>query len=398
MEIDINKIIDTMGIQMLPAKEGDCIFIQLPCDTGIFRMMIDCGPSICWSEWLYDLFSTMHRKQLYLDLLVITHIDSDHIGGAIQLFQDELLSQVVKEIWYNGLEQILSIEANDITATAADCKVYRKLTAENSTNTGDGSEDISAQQGITLSALLHNRNIPINQALGGQAITATTPKYYVNENLSIHILSPRREALDKLLLKFQTELNVIRMGTKITKHCECQTCFDTLYTTYHEASFQTKNISYGNTELIKIKDWAEKVVPDDASITNASSITFYIHYFDKKFLFLGDINNSEFQKIFSSIQDTPMEFDCIKMPHHGSRKNSVMILRVLDSHQYLISSDGSKHHHPDKECIAQIVTRDTSNNRMILFNYEHDCYKLFNNQEYKQKYCYECDISGAVPI
>ncbi len=40
---DIDKIINRIGVQMLPSKEIDCFFIQLPDDDSVFRMIFDCG-------------------------------------------------------------------------------------------------------------------------------------------------------------------------------------------------------------------------------------------------------------------------------------------------------------------------------------------------------------------
>ncbi|WP_244077728.1 hypothetical protein, partial [Aeromonas caviae] len=54
----------------------------------------------------------------------------------------------------------------------------------------------------------------------------------------------------------------------------------------------------------------------------------------------------------------PVIFDAIKVSHHGSLHNTnVELLSLIDAPIYLISSDGSRHGHPDFEVLAEIVDR-----------------------------------------
>ncbi len=56
--------------------------------------------------------------------------------------------------------------------------------------------------------------------------------------------------------------------------------------------------------------------------------------------------------------------------HHGSNYNtSPELLSVVDAPRYFISSDGSKHNHPDIELLRAIVDRQASFTRTLYFNY-----------------------------
>ncbi|MBD3854499.1 MAG: MBL fold metallo-hydrolase, partial [Acidobacteria bacterium] len=72
------------------------------------------------------------------DLMVVTHIDLDHIGGAIELLQDEALGVRYNDVWFND---------------------YHHLSDEPATR--------GALQGEFLANVLTDAKLPWNQAFGG---------------------------------------------------------------------------------------------------------------------------------------------------------------------------------------------------------------------------------------
>ena len=97
-------------------------------------------------------------------------------------------------------------------------------------------------------------------------------------------------------------------------------------------------------------------------------------------------------------------FDIVKLPHHGSGNNNCALLDCLDGRFFLISTDGKKHSHPNKETIAKIICRDSRETRYLCFNYKHPIYYLFCNQNAESMYRYkvisdnEKIILGGDPI
>jgi beta-lactamase superfamily II metal-dependent hydrolase len=109
----------------------------------------------------------------------------------------------------------------------------------------------------------------------------------------------------------------------------------------------------------------------DTSLTNASSITVILRGEGTSMLFLGDAWAEDVvSQLKAAGLSTPL-FDVIKIAHHGSRSNSsVDLLEQVDAPCFLISSDGSRHGHPDFEVLAEIVDRPAPFERAIYFNYE----------------------------
>lgn len=103
----------------------------------------------------------------------------------------------------------------------------------------------------------------------------------------------------------------------------------------------------------------EDILQNDSSINNAASIVFVFEYDGNKILFTGDAHSTD---ILQGINDyskekgyiTPISFDIVKIPHHGSVGNiSEGWAKYIDCHKFIISADGNRH--PDKQTIAKLL-------------------------------------------
>jgi glyoxylase-like metal-dependent hydrolase (beta-lactamase superfamily II) len=74
-------------VDMLPAAQGDCVWIEYGTPEHPHRILIDAGPSSAYAALKERLLAARERspeRRLHFELLIITHIDLDHIGGAIE--------------------------------------------------------------------------------------------------------------------------------------------------------------------------------------------------------------------------------------------------------------------------------------------------------------------------
>ncbi len=74
-------------IEMLPAAHGDCLWIEYGSGREIHRILIDGGPAHAYPA-LRERILHLPADERHFDLLVITHIDADHIEGIIRLLLD----------------------------------------------------------------------------------------------------------------------------------------------------------------------------------------------------------------------------------------------------------------------------------------------------------------------
>ena len=88
---------------------------------------------------------------------------------------------------------------------------------------------------------------------------------------------------------------------------------------------------------------------------------------NKKFLFLADAHpDIIFEQLINKYGNA--KFDAIKLPHHGSNKNlTVELANILNSNLYFVSTNGSKHDHPNLDALAKIITQEHF--KKIAFNY-----------------------------
>lgn len=95
---------------------------------------------------LKKLILLNHQKK-FLDLIVITHIDNDHINRILKLFGDEYID-LVKKVWFNSgkiLSKYFSIENENQ-------KIDIITTQKN-------SETIGVKNGIKLENILNKLNV-----------------------------------------------------------------------------------------------------------------------------------------------------------------------------------------------------------------------------------------------
>ena len=90
-------------------------------------------------------------------------------------------------------------------------------------------------------------------------------------------------------------------------------------------------------------------------------------------------------------------FDAIKISHHGSLKNNFAWIEKIKSKRYLISTNGKKHNHPDKEVIAKIL-QCNNKEKFLYFNYYIDLCKEMDNDELKDKYNYSIEVGDGKSI
>lgn len=94
-------------LELLPAAHGDSIWIEYGEPKKPHRIVIDGGPAATYEAGLHKRLLLLPSKDRRIDLLVVTHIDSDHIDGSIILLREaEQLGVHFGEIWFNAWAQL----------------------------------------------------------------------------------------------------------------------------------------------------------------------------------------------------------------------------------------------------------------------------------------------------
>jgi hypothetical protein len=88
----------TSPLEMLPANNGDCRWIRYGDDpNGLHHVMVDCS-----SLSVASIAAARIRSVARVELFVLTHIDADHISGAVKLRDDQEVRTLFGDVWFNG--------------------------------------------------------------------------------------------------------------------------------------------------------------------------------------------------------------------------------------------------------------------------------------------------------
>jgi beta-lactamase superfamily II metal-dependent hydrolase len=94
-----------LSVTLLPAGQGDSVLIEYGDAGDPRRILIDGGPARSYGG-ISAQFARIQPHLRRLDLLVLTHVDADHIEGVIKLLNDADLAVKIAEVWFNGYQQL----------------------------------------------------------------------------------------------------------------------------------------------------------------------------------------------------------------------------------------------------------------------------------------------------
>ena len=350
-----------MLIRFLQAANGDAILISVPGDGGHYHILIDGGPGKAYQQksdkFKYvdgDLKKVIHEirnKGEWIDLLILTHVDDDHIGGLLKWFElDDKAVELVKKVWFNSGKLIAEYLSSELSASTELPILKNNL-------------DTGIPQGVTFEGIIADAQI-----WDRRVIKAGDELLF--RDLVFRFISPGVQQLKILLEKWQREAP-LSLTAPLTDHA---------------------------LPLQHFLD-ADELDEDDAA-HNGSSVAFILTYRCKNMLFLGDAHPGvlvEGLAVFGFTKDKPLKAEVVKLSHHGSCRNlSLELLEAIDSSNFVISSDGSKYGLPDKRCLARIIK--TKEDPHFIFNYPGKFTEIFTETDRKVKAFRTSGIGRGFPI
>jgi len=333
-----------LRIELLPARHGDCIWIEYGDPVRPGRILIDGGPAFAYPA-LRRRIERLPQNDRRIDLLVVTHIDADHIEGAIRLLRDTALGLSIGDVWYNGWRQLVPRPKGLAPADL----------------------DYGAQQGEYLSALIQARRIPWNAAFDAGPVMAASsgepPDRALPGGARATVLSPTEVQLASLRDAWESELE--KAGLEPDSPEEAMRRLAAAKRLAAPPSF--------DLELPDVDALTAEPERCDRAVANGSSIALLLEYAGRRVLLLGDAHPdvvvASIRRLRAVAVTPRLAVDVVKVPHHGSRNNvSRSLLEGLQCDRFLVSSDGRYFNHPDPEAIARIV-KSGAPSPALFFNY-----------------------------
>ena len=343
-------------LDLFPARDGDALVLTWGENANPKRILIDAGRESGWLA-IKKAYEHLPEAQRTFELLVVSHIDADHIAGVLKMLADPARPLRFKEVWFNAYHHLV----------------------------GGSWETFGVAQGEALSDLLKERPALWNTRFGGKAVVieedAALPRFTI-EGLELTLLSPTRAKLQALAPEWKAWLNAEGLGRGQSPDGEA--ALPTIVPEGYE--------TFG--PLPDVQALADSRQSEDDKAPNGSSIAFAAAYGEKRVLLTADAHHKVLTSSLSSVSVNERRFDMVKLSHHGSQGNlSRALLDTLDCHRFAISTDGSRHHHPDPEAIARLLLWKLGS-KHLYFNYRQEEAVMWDDDRLKQAHDYDCTYSA----
>lgn len=389
-------------VKAYPASSGDAFLLSFG-KTRDVNFMIDMGYSSTYRDHIKSDLLQLRTEGKCLDLLVVSHIDSDHIRGALTFIQENKKSSDVisiSEVWHNSYRHLQYIEKGSLPKD--EVQVLHDIVNQNkSRDSENGISEVSAEEGSSFASYLYEYAYSWNKSFDNKAVMAS-PKAIVISNVKITIISPNQNKLDELAVFWKEQLNKFIYDFKMTDDALFDDAFELFMQHEKDKSVSLSNCSSETSKIHTTKEvrrLASSVDKKDTTVTNGSSIAFIIEYDKYKLLFLGDAHEDIiYENLSRSLEGAEkLFFDLVKISHHGSINNiSNRLLSLIDSPRYLISTNGRSSAHPAHETISKIIVNPTNYKKEIFCNYTIPHLSLFDDMDLKKEFNFDITVKNEI--
>lgn len=330
------------SLDVIRAGEGDCSILHYGPKDNPQLVLIDGGPSGIYTDFLKERLRQVKEQrglgeteQLPIELLMVSHMDDDHILGVLDLTKDLLGDDPtfawVQSFWHNSFTNVIGEIPPQLTAafTASVDGTPPDLALDIDKDEKEITASLkllaSIKNGAKLRRDIENDGLrtELNPHFGGDLIMAdeNTEALDMGYGLKFTVVGPMRTELENLHEKHQDWLEEMKKKGKT-----------------------------GEEVLSAYLDRSE---------TNLSSIVVLAEAEGKRILFTGDALGNKIMKGLELVgiidAGGSLHVDVLKVQHHGSDRNAApdFYQRITADH-YIYSGDG-KHGNPERQSFEWLL-------------------------------------------
>jgi len=346
-----------LAVTMLPARQGDAIWLRWG-DAGTpHQLLVDMGTEEAGKLVRQRIFDLDEAERIF-DLLVVTHVDRDHIGGVLSCLAeaDPIPGLTIRDVWFNGYPHL----TGGIVHT--------------------GLEPMGPAQGERLASWLKTQ--VWNAAFDGRAVVRAPDRpltsMTLHDGLTLKALGPMPERLTQLAPVWKEEVaEALRKGT--------------LTTVSPGLEPMGPKVPPILEDLEDLRQLAATPTLADDSEANGSTITLLLEYRNRRVLLAGDaIPEDLIAGIAAASPAGRLHLDAFKLPHHCSQRNIVReLVEAVDCDHWLVSTDGTRFRHPDPIALARVVLHSTLRPARLAFNVPSKFNGWWDNDEWRDLFKYK---------
>lgn len=340
-------------ISFLPARFGDAIWIEYGDTARLHTILID-GGTAGTRRQIGEAMQKTGQTRPNLDLLVISHIDRDHLEGILGLLEQDTPGFTADEVWFNAFRH-LPEDPDEV--------VFSPMQAERLTERLDllGWDWNKSFRENAVCMPTQGLAQPITLA-GGMKIT---------------LLTPTSQALFNLRSDWEDEIRQANLRKGAVKPP-------------NDEAVPEDEVSFEIPILPDLQALSATPFQEDTSSANHSSIAFLAEYQGLRALFAADAPAGDVLASLEQISPKQrLDLDLLKVSHHGSAyTTSLELIQKLNCQRFAFSTNGSIFKHPDQEAIARVVT-GSQGKAQLYFNYRSPRNEIWDSEELKRQYGYQ---------
>jgi len=331
-----------LSLDVRRARKGDCLLLHYGTEQDPGLVMIDGGPSQVYAPHLKPRLDTIRAKRnlaagnsLPVDLLMVSHIDDDHIKGILELTRDLTDAKragkrpvKIGNLWHNSFDKIIGNDPHELTSAVTASFGAAALSGDVDPDDLDPSAALvlaSVPQGQKLSGDAKTLGLRVNGHAQGKLIMAEAGASPVDlsKGLRFTVIGPMKQELAELQAEYDRFLKKKKAADK--------------------------------------KSEAALAEFSDDSAANLSSIVVLaeVETEGKRILLTGDARGD---KILEGLElvglldaGGTIHVDILKCPHHGSDRNvEPVFFRRITADHYVFSGNG-EHGNPERETLQMLL-------------------------------------------
>ncbi len=345
------------SFDLLRARKGDCFLLHFGTANKPGLVMVDGGPKSVYSPFLKPRLEQIKRARrltpqepLPVDVLMVSHVDDDHIQGLLDLTKEERVAVEAQQprllnvhsFWHNSFDAIIDHESGEVlasmksqfgTAALSGAELSDQARAEVEAESSEPPDVVasnlkilaSIEQGFRLREDAERLDFPRNSEFDGGLVVAREngQEIPIGEELTFTVVGPMQPELEALHKKHTQWLQDLKKE--------------------------------GKSPPAALASYIDKSIP------NLSSIVVLAEFGGKRMLLTGDARGDKILEglqlvgLLGRDQASTMHVDVLKVPHHGSANNldRDFFDRILADH-YVFSGDG-EHGNPEREALEMLV-------------------------------------------
>ena len=313
-------------VEAFAAGFGDALLITYGPDDAPTRLLIDGG----LRGTAVRIRRRLEELDARIDLLVVTHIDADHIAGVVKLLDDPWFVSRVDAVWFNGYVHL--DQFSHLLGVADGERLAERL----------------ERLGVAWNAGWPWRRPPGERwnDIGGPIVVDDEPVgVELPGDARAVVLSPNPDKMQRLLKVWRAAIRDAGLVDGVDAA--------------REQPAAPSRVLLGRA---KLPDLARRRSAVDRSEANGSSIAFVLDIADggvtRRLLLAGDAHPDLLVAGIDHLRDGDerLQVDLCKLPHHASSHNvTTGLVERLDCRHWLISTNGRRFHHPNKEALARVI-------------------------------------------